>query len=686
MTLLIADTFTDALQKLSNQEQKAVKQTAFDMQLDPSAPGLRYHRLERVRDDRFWSVSVNMDIRMIVHREAGNTLLAYVDHHDGAYRWAQNRRIEVHPKTGAAQIVEVQARVEDAVVSPQATAPQLPPVFMSYSDDALLETGLPLSNLDVIRAATEETLLGLLEGLPAEASEGLLDLLYGKAPPKPEPTITDAPRADDPFQHPDAQRRFRVLANREELERALDYPWEKWTVFLHPSQRKIVEKRFNGPARVTGTAGTGKTIVALHRAVWLAKQYPTSNVLLTTFSKTLARSLAVKLGRLVGRQESLAQRIIIRAMDDALLDATRGVMAEPNLASESDVSVAVRDAMKAQGYDKHRDAFVVGEFNDVVDAWQLWSLDAYKAVTRLGRRTPMSPRQREALWPIFEQARSALAVQGLKTQAQLYHEVSRETEQRYDFVIVDEAQDITVPQLRFLTKIATDGPKDALFFAGDLGQRIFQVPFSWVSLGVEIRGRSHRLKVNYRTSHQIRQHADKLLSDEIEDADGLRERRTGTVSVFNGPAPQIELFDDAIAEQAAVVTWVESRLDAGLSPEEIGIFVRSRDQLPRALAATQDIGEPITLLTDSEVGAEPTISVGTMHLAKGLEFRAVVVMACDDEVIPLQSRLERLGDLGDLDEVYASERHLLYVACTRAREHLWVSGVDPESEFLADLC
>jgi superfamily I DNA/RNA helicase len=254
----------------------------------------------------------------------------------------------------------------------------------------------------------------------------------------------------------------------------------------------------------------------------------------------------------------------------------------------------------------------------------------------------------------------------------------------YDCVVVDEAQDVSVAQLRFVASLGGTRP-DALFFAGDLGQRIFQLPFSWRSLGVDVRGRSGTLRINYRTSHQIRAQADRLLGSEVADVDGNVERRAGTISVFNGPEPLVRVADTTEQEIAQVSAWLTERAAEGVSPGEIALFVRSEGELPRAKAAVKAAGLSFALLDERMKTTRDSVAVGVMHLSKGLEFRAVAVMACDDEVVPLQSRIEAVSDEGDLEDVYDTERHLLYVACTRARDHLLVTGVSPASEFLEDL-
>lgn len=202
---------------------------------------------------------------------------------------------------------------------------------------------------------------------------------------------------------------------------------------------------------------------------------------------------------------------------------------------------------------------------------------------------------------------------------------------------------------------------------------------------MDVRGRSRTLRVNYRTSHQIRSQADRLLTSQVSDVDGNSEERGDTISVLNGPPPEIQILADQSEEGQVVGKWLAARLNEGIAPHAMGLFVRSPAELGRARAAVEQAGIPYKVLDDQVESTEGFLSISTMHLAKGLEFRVVVVMACDDEVIPSQTRIETIGDNADLEEVYTTERHLLYVACTRARDHLLVTGVDPASEFLDDL-
>ncbi|MCA9971013.1 MAG: UvrD-helicase domain-containing protein [Anaerolineales bacterium] len=685
MEFRIANTFQDSLNRLTAQEQKAVKTAAFDLQLNPAHPSLQFHRIEQAKDPHFWSARVSSDLRLIIHKTHASLLLCYVDHHDAAYDWAQRRKIERHPRTGAAQLVEIRERVEEIPIYQHVAVPAAKPLlFDGYSDDTLLSYGVPEEWLPDVRQANEDSLFTLAEHLPQESAEALLELATGGRPPLPEPM----PAGSDPFTHPDAQRRFRVLSNVEELERALEFPWEKWTVFLHPAQRHLVERSYNGPARVSGSAGTGKTVVALHRAVFLARQHPEAQIVLTTFSVALANALNVKLLRLIGNETAIRDRIQIHAMTELGTDLYTAQFGPPRIASADWLHATLQTIANQESGESFSERFLFEEWTDVVDAWQLDTWEAYQTVPRLGRKTRIGGRQRVRLWEIFAQVRERLAQEGLVTWPMVYRRVAEQVmsdgKRPYDFAIVDEAQDLGVAELRFLAALGGQRPDD-LFFAGDLGQRIFQTPFSWENLGVAVRGRSHTLRINYRTSHQIRQQADRLLPPTITDVDGNVEERRGTVSVFNGPPPVIDIFADEADEETAVSEWLAARLAEGLQPEEIGVFVRSAVQLARARRAVKHTGAEAAELDDRIAPPSQHIAISTMHLAKGLEFRAVAVMACDDEVLPLQSRIETVTDVSDLEEVYNTERHLLYVACTRARDLLLITGVEPASEFLDDL-
>ncbi len=348
---------------------------------------------------------VSSDLRLIVHKTEMSLLLCYVAHHDKAYDWAERRKLETHPKTGAAQLVEIRERVEEITVPKyvevEQPAPLKVPLFANVSDDDLLGYGVPVDWLKDVRRANEDTILDLAVHLPSEAGEALLKLATGVTPPVPQA----AAAGTDPFAHPDAERRFRLMGDAAELERALEYPWEKWIIFLHPAQRQLVERDYTGPARVSGSAGTGKTIVALHRATFLARNDPDARVLLTTFSDTLANALRNNLRRLISNEPRLGERVEVHAINAIGRRLYELNLGQLNLASAEVVRQLLEEAAGTVKDHKFSPHFLVTEWQEVVDAWQLETWEAYRDVARLGRKTRLPEKPRRVLWDIFGRVR-----------------------------------------------------------------------------------------------------------------------------------------------------------------------------------------------------------------------------------------------------------------------------------------
>lgn len=607
MNFLIADTFTASFKRLSGLDQKAVKASVFDLQMDRSGPGLQLHRIDKSKDPNFWSARVNRDVRLIVHKTDDSLLVAYVGHHDDAYAWAERRRIEAHPRTGAIQIVEVRERVDDVAppttfdfvfpepASGKETEAAAPSLFASLDDDALLSIGVPADWLADVRAANEDGFFALAAHLPAEASEALLEFATTGRLAAP------APAAADPFKHPDALRRIRLIADQEELEQALAFPWEQWGVFLHPSQRALVDRSFSGPARVAGSAGTGKTIVAIHRAVRLARENPTAKILLASFSQPLADAMAKKTLVLAPETGGIVRRITtasFRGIAEQMYQLEHGV--RPRIASDAILRERLRSAATATELKGFSERFLLSEWSNVVDAWGLSSLDAYSTVERMGRKSRLGPNQRARLWPVFSAVHEALTTERYTTWANVFTGLAKTLEDRtikpFDHVVIDEAQDLAPAQLRFFAALAPAGP-DGLFLSGDIGQRIFQHPYSWASLGVDVRGRSHTLKVCYRTSQQIRLAADRLLPTVLRDSDGLEDERRGIISVFDGPPPEVKSFPTIADEAELVRTTVATWLCEGIAAHEIGLFVRTPQLVVRARAAIDGLAGAAEMVT-----------------------------------------------------------------------------------------
>ena len=366
MELRIADTFTESLARLNGEEQRAAKTTAFDLQRNPAQPGLQFHRVDRARDRNFWWVRVNKAVRIIVHKAAANLLLCYVGEYDDAYRWAERRRLEQHPHTGAAQLVEIREVVREIEIPRYVAAERA--VLAGLPDSQLLDYGVPAAWLDDVKQVTDEdALLALADHLPAEAAEALLELATGNSAERPVRGGTDG----DPFAHPDAQRRFRVMSNQEELRRALEYPWEKWTVFLHPAQRQVVERSYRGPTRVTGSAGTEQDHRgAASRGASGPHQSGSARAADHVLHGTRGR-LRARVVRLIAREPKIAERLEVHAMADIGRRLYQAHFGRPDLATPDRVRDLLCHAAAEVEDLRFSLRFLWTEWSRVVDAWQL---------------------------------------------------------------------------------------------------------------------------------------------------------------------------------------------------------------------------------------------------------------------------------------------------------------------------
>lgn len=674
--LVLAQTFVKRLSQLPNQDQKMIRDAVMQLHLDTAdggipRAGLRWHGLS---SPKLYSVSPNMDYRVIVYHEAGDYAVLYVDHHDAAYNWAARRRLEVHPYTGAMQIVEVQERTE-VITHVQEVTEERP--FSAYDAEYLLQLGVPAGYVQTVKHANTHNAHELLELLPEEVAERLLALLSGELVVPPDV------RGGDPFTHPDAQSLFAVAQGEAELEAALSGEWQDWMVFLHPSQRRLVERNFSGPARITGGAGTGKTVVALHRAARLARLG--QRVLLTSYSRTLVTRLERLLDVLnLGEARGLITVMTVHAL-------AHQVGAELDLPERQpdDSSEGLRarlSACAAQVGSPFSPEFLLSEWRGVIEAQGLRTWEEYREAKRAGRGTPLGAKSRLEVWQVIECLRQGLEAEGKFTWRTMCDAVTDRLlvsglPERFDAVIADEAQDLGPAELRFLLALV-GGESGKLLLTLDEGQRIYQRAFAFQPLGLNFRGRSARLKLNYRTSRQIRELADRLLPGTIRDADESVEIRL-TLSRFQGPAPTLLGLPDSESELRALGEWITARLADGVQPSEIAVFTR-HDPARTATHLSELTGHATTVLGATDESADPNnVSVSTMHRAKGLEYRAVAVTGLTAHALPSQQRLAELSDPGDQEDFVAQERHLLYVAATRARDWLLLSYSGEPSRFLA---
>lgn len=681
--LELANTFHRSLDRLTNAEQMATKNVVFDYMADPSRPGLSLHRVDRARDKGFWTIRVNRDLRIVVYKQNQKSVFCYVAHHDDAYSWAERRRFEVHPITGAAQIVELVEVVREEVRTIAREAAR-PGVLANEDQDYLLSLGVPATYLQLVQQVDEDGLLELLPRLPEEAQEALMAIATGERP-EPRP-VMPANVGVDPFTHPDAQRRFWVASDEQMVAQALGKPWAEWLVFLHPSQRAAVEKNVNGPARLSGSAGTGKSVVAMHRAAHLARETESGRILLTTFSKVLSARLSEGMDTLLGSSSEARQRVeVVHLHAYAHSHASR--LTPLAIADDRTIDDFIEQARHDLDSAITND-FLRAEWDAVIDYWGIRSFDEYKVIARTGRGTAISVGLRRRLWDVFERLQRQLAAKKLYTFGDICDRLRQRIEEDgtrpFTHVVVDEAQDLGPRELRLVAALAPAGSR-SLTFAGDVGQRIFRWPFSWLSAGIDVRGRSHRLKVNYRTTTEIRQFSDHLLPARLTEVDGEAEER-GVVSLLSGPKPDLKGSANLAGEVQVLTEWLSGLRERGVTPGEIAIFARTRRALQeRADPALKRADMSSTWLVPDKTHEGGKVVLGTLHSAKGLEFRAVAIVACDDSQVPLQAALDLAKEPDEKRLTQDRELSLLYVGCTRARDQLLITWSGNSSRFLGSV-
>jgi len=703
-TLVFAKDFLDDFAKLESSVRQKVRELP-DKFEDATHTGVHLEKLNASRDDRVRTVRVDQSWRGVVVRLGeGRYALLRVLPHDDAIDWATRQRFGVNPVTGLIEILDVptvEAKV-DAVVAPApADATGL---FAERRDRDFAAVGVDEELIPLLRRIADEAeLYAIANYLPDAQSDAVLLLADGKSTDEVWAELAtdyelksdnvDTEDIDVALERPGSRSSFVVTTNDAELVELLSGDFEAWRTFLHPTQRAVAYRPvFNGPAKITGGAGTGKTVVAIHRARFLAQRLleagdTTSRILVATYTNSLAdnldrtlrsfcnpeqyRRLQVSTVDAFARQTLAAAKIKLRP---AQADAVREI-------ADQAAAMAALDEIDKDG------RFLLTEWEQVILGRRLTTLAEYGTSPRPGRGLQLTRPARKLVWEAVEHVLSELQRRRQATYLQLADQaadlLSARSARPFAHVVVDEAQDLHPAQWRLLRAAVTPGEND-LFIAGDAHQRIYDHRVSLLSLGIDTRGRSRRLKINYRTSQQILHWTLGILTGQaVDDLDGDLESPVGYRSAFDGPAPTIQRFNTPAEEAEFVAAQVEEWLDAGIAPGAIGIAARTRRDLGAARAALDAAG-----IGWSEIGSDtkqPGVQTGTMHACKGLEFARVAVVAANADNLPLPAATTPAGE----DEAQHAldvfrERCLLYVACTRARDELVVTSSGTPSTLLPD--
>jgi superfamily I DNA/RNA helicase len=459
-----------------------------------------------------------------------------------------------------------------------------------------------------------------------------------------------------------------LVAGEEELKQMLKGSLEEWRIFLHPYQRKLVKWKTKGPMNITGSAGTGKTVALMHRAVHLARQLEdhAARILVTTFTTNLSVTIKHHIQRLAPDVADRIEVTNLHALARTICSRSgwKGRIAEDEEMSQiwAEVWVGYSEELPMSKEEMQREYELVIDPNGIDDE------ESYLSTIRTGRPR-ISRQQRKAAWPVFRIVQRGLKKRNLLTFEGAIHQARLSVDQgnftKYSHVLVDEVQDFSLEALRLILAISPQDPEapDPLCTVGDGHQRIYRTKVPMSRAGIDIRGRSRRLKINYRTSEQIRQFAQGILQGlQIDDLDGGIATTLGDHSVFKGPSPKIIPCKNEKEEAESIVAWVQMLMkEHGLATHEICITPR-KPKVVTALSAA-NIGTFELQPREEDPGAdEAGVRLGTMKRIKGLEFRAVA-MACGRSDDPMNH----------LDQADTRDRCERYVAATRAREHLLVT-------------
>ena len=681
--LMVHRNILKSFHKLPSKVQKRVSELIEEFQHDPQSPAVGMHPLPgTMLDPKVRGVKKLPDgyRAIVIAPEKGDTyLLVHIDAHDKAYDWAKKKRFEVHGMTGVFQVFdaeEVQTVADEAAYE----KPFLPDYPLArLSDEELFEAGVPKPLVPAVKSIKSDAGLEALgDYLPPDCRDVLFGLAAGMTMQEAMDEMLGAaaapaevaPESPGDFTKIQETPNFDLVlvAGEEELKQILEGTLEEWRIFLHPYQRKLVKWKTKGPMNITGSAGTGKTVALMHRAVHLARQLEdaSARVLVTTFTTNLSVTIKHHIQRLaadvadrieVTNLHALARTICSRA-------GWKGRIAEDEELAQiwSDVWLGYSEELPLSKEEMQLEYELVIDPNGIDDE------ETYLATVRSGRPR-ISRKQRKAAWPVFRAFQRGLKKRNLLTFEGAIHEARLAVDQgnftQYTHVLVDEVQDFSLEALRLIKAISPidEGTPDPLCTVGDGHQRIYRTKIPMSRAGIDIRGRSRRLKINYRTSEQIRQFAQGILKGlEIDDLDGGVVTTVGDHSVFKGPVPMVEKCKDEKAEAEAIVAWVQMLMrDNGLATHEICITPRK----PKIVTALSTAGIATFELKPREEDPgsdESGVRTGTMKRIKGLEFRAVG-MACAKADDPMNN----------LEDAEIRDRCERYVAATRAREHLLVT-------------
>ncbi len=687
--IAISDDFLRAFAGIPRDRQQAVIQFLSKFRHNPRSSGINYEKIRDATDDAMRSVRIDQNYRGIVLQpEQGNVYcLLWIDKHDEAYEWARRHKVSIHPELGSIQVFEAAQRTQSAPTVQNAEKR----LFTALKDRELLRLGVPPDAFAAVRAvAKEDDLEGLQAQLPQEAYEALFMHAAGETyedlvREREVPAKVDTQDFAQALQRDATRTHFVVVTDDHDLESLLASPLATWRVFLHPSQRKLVGQDWNGPVRVLGGAGTGKTVAAMHRAVWLARQLnnePGTPVLFTTFTRTLAEDIRRQIATITTPEER--SRIEVVNIDQWAMGLLRRFGYRPlPLYDEGKRRELWKRAMtRAPDGVELREAFYRAEFERVVLPSGCESAEQYMQVPRTGRGTAVNRKLRRDIWPVFAEYRAQLRSANLREPEEAFRDAAallrrEKVSLGIHAIVVDEAQDLSAAALELLRVAVPEGKND-LFIVGDAHQRIYRHKVVLSKVGINVRGRGRKLRINYRTTDEIRRWAvAELAGCSIDDLDGQPDTLVGYQSLTHGDSPLVVSSASRAEEKKVLRDTLESIAKSGIEQRNTCVVLRRNEEVDEYAEWMKSEGIDVLPLT-RDVGdddARPGIRVATMHRVKGLEFDAVLIAGYQGAKHYAEIFADD-GDAGVMVDMLTSERCLLHVAATRAKYALVVSRLE----------
>ncbi|MDA3791537.1 MAG: UvrD-helicase domain-containing protein [Desulfobacula sp.] len=707
----ISSEFMNAFARIPKKMQSKILEFITKFRNNPTSSGIHYENIAQFKDPTLKSVRIDKTYRGIVKKpDSGNVyMLLWVDHHDKAYEWAKNKKCKINPETGSLQVYDVDDSqfevsktdtTESGTTQPEQYQKSL---FDDVHDRHLLKLGVPLELIPKVRNVyTDEQLDKVVIQLPTEANEALTAIAAGytldevfrefnKSIEKDQKIDTEDFEAA--LENPDTKQRFFVAEDDLVLQEILKAPLEKWRVFLHPSQRHLVTNNWNGPVRVLGGAGTGKTVVAIHRAKWLVENVYTQKhdkILFTTFTRNLSADIKENLGKICS--EKLIRRIEVVNLDRWVSGFLRNNRYMYNIdygeRTKPLWDKAVTLAPSELGLS---DVFYREEWERVIQPQSITSFQEYLNASRVGRGTRLTRKYRKAVWTVFEEYRLLLNENNLCEIEDAMRDACALIRDKgdvlpYKAAIVDEAQDMSVQAFKLIRQMIPGGDQqNDLFIAGDAHQRIYRHKIVLGQCGINILGRGRRLKINYRTTEENRHWAESLLKGiKFDDLDGGLDDQKGYKSLTHGVVPQVKNTTSFQNEIEFITQYLEQVKQKSGSLNEICLVARTHNLLKQYEGALKSKGIDTYFIKRSEAENRNNAGVrlATMHRVKGLEFDRVIIAGVNDGIVPLSNNCNQPGDQVIRKENETQERALLYVAATRAKKEVVVTSFGEPSRFI----